>query len=132
MGCSYALAVRVVKSLELHNIGMTNNAHDLQLSVLRSPVLAYQPLRLWQQLSTDLESLVLKNALDGSVLPGWGELRLEDNAEGTVADNLALGILQIPGLTSDTVLHLFANDLCGALLIHGIRRRRHLKSYPPS
>jgi hypothetical protein len=31
---TYALAIRVVECLELDNIGVTNDAHDLKLTVL--------------------------------------------------------------------------------------------------
>lgn len=33
-GVTYSLPIRVVEGLEFHDIGMTNNAHDLQLTVL--------------------------------------------------------------------------------------------------
>ena len=32
---TYALAVGIVKRLELHNVGVSDDAHDLQLAVLR-------------------------------------------------------------------------------------------------
>lgn len=33
-GETYALAVGVVKGLELHNVGVAHDSHDLKLSVL--------------------------------------------------------------------------------------------------
>lgn len=58
-----------------------------------------------------LEPLVLQNPLDGRILIGRRQLGLEDNAERTVANNLALGILQLPGLAGDTVLNLLTDGL---------------------
>lgn len=32
---TYALAIRVVKGLELHDVGVSHDPHDLQLTVLQ-------------------------------------------------------------------------------------------------
>lgn len=60
-----------------------------------------------------LESLVLQNALDGSILARRGELCLEDNPEGSVANNLALCVLHISSQSGDAVLDFLADYLCG-------------------
>lgn len=62
-----------------------------------------------------LESLILKHTLDGSVFAGRRKLGLKDDAEGTVADNFALGILHFLGFTSETILDFFANNFCHAV-----------------
>jgi hypothetical protein len=61
--------------------------------------------------STHLESLVLQDALDGRVLARGRELGLEDDAEGAIAHDLALGILHVPSLSRHAILDLFADDL---------------------
>jgi hypothetical protein len=60
-----------------------------------------------------LEALVLQDALDGGVLTGGRELGLEDDAKRAVADDFALRILHLFGLSGQAVLHLFADDFCG-------------------
>ena len=62
----------------------------------------------------DLETLVLKHTLDSSIFAAGGQLGLEDNTEGTVADNLALGVLHLFCLSGQAILDLFANYLCTA------------------
>lgn len=64
--------------------------------------------------SSYLEALVLKNTLDGGVFSAWRQFGLEDDAKGAIADNLALRILHLFRLASETVLDLFANDFCMA------------------
>lgn len=60
-----------------------------------------------------LEALVLQHPLDGSVLAAGRQLRLEDDAEGAIADDLALRIGKVFVLARLAVLHFLANDLCG-------------------
>ena len=60
----------------------------------------------------NLETLVLQNPLDGSILVVWGQLGLEDNTKRTVAYDLALLILYLFRFPGKTVLHLLAYDLC--------------------
>lgn len=62
----------------------------------------------------NLEALVLKNALDGSIFSRRRQFGLEDHSKGTVAYNFALGILHLLGLTCQAILDLLANDLCCA------------------
>lgn len=59
-----------------------------------------------------LESLVLQHTLDGGVLAVGRNLGLEDHAEGAVPYNLTLGILHLAGLSRNTILDLFAYNLC--------------------
>lgn len=59
-----------------------------------------------------LEPLVLEHSFDGGIFARWGKLRLENNAEGPVANDLALSILHLARLSSQSILDLFANDLC--------------------
>ena len=89
---TYALAVGVVEGLQLHDVGVADDPHNLQFSVL--------------------EPLVLQNALDGRIFVGRRQLGLENDAKGPVADYLALGILQLAGLARDAILYLFADYLC--------------------
>lgn len=58
---------------------------------------------------TNLEPLVLQHTLDGRIFARRRKLRLEDDTKGAIADDLALGILQISCLASDSILYLFAD-----------------------
>lgn len=58
-----------------------------------------------------LESLVLKNTLDGGILSSRRKLGLEHHAERSIANNLALRVLQISGLACDAVLNFLADNL---------------------
>lgn len=64
---SYAFAVRIVEGLELDDIRVAHDAHNLKLTVL--PRSAH-PTHLEFQAATYLEPLVLEDTLDGSILPG--------------------------------------------------------------
>jgi len=79
-----------VESLELNDVGMADNAHDLELSVL--------------------EALVLQHALDGGILTRRRQFGLENDTEGAIADDLALGVLHLLGLPSKAVLDLLTDD----------------------
>ena len=59
-----------------------------------------------------LESLVLQDTLYCSVFARGRELGLEDDTEGTVPHNLALGILHVSSLPGYAVLNPFADNLC--------------------
>lgn len=61
---------------------------------------------------THLESLVLEHPLDGGILARGMQLRLKDDTERPISDDLALRVLHLSGLARHAVLHLFANDLC--------------------
>ena len=63
-------------------------------------------------IGTYLEALVLQHALDGGVLSGGRQLGLEDDTERTVADDLALGVLHLLGLSGQAVLDLLTDDFC--------------------
>lgn len=64
------------------------------------------------QISPYLEPLVLEHALDGSILAARRELRLEYNTEGSIPNNLAVGVLDFPGFTGQSILYLLADNLC--------------------
>lgn len=59
-----------------------------------------------------LEAFVLKNAFDGSIFASGRQLGLEDNAKGAIAHDLALGVLHITSLASNTILDLLTDHLC--------------------
>ena len=61
---------------------------------------------------THLKALVLKHALDGSILSGRRQLGLEDDTERAVADDLALSVLHLLGLSGQAVLDLLTDDFC--------------------
>lgn len=60
---------------------------------------------------TYLETLVLKNAFDGTFFIIGSNLALKDHSEGSVANDLVLGVLDVASLAGDTVLDLLADDL---------------------
>lgn len=60
-------------------------------------------------MTTDLESFILQNTFNGSVLPAGGHFRLEDHAKGAVSYNFALRILHVPGFSGESILDLFTN-----------------------
>ena len=111
---TYAFAIRIVKRLEIHNVGMMDDPHDLKLAVLRTQrqrgrVLVeehFTSLHL-----TYLETLVLEDALDGSIFAAGRQLGLENDSERAIADDLALSVLDIAGLAGQAILDLFADDL---------------------
>lgn len=57
-----------------------------------------------------LETFILKDALDGSILAGWRQLCLEDHTKGPIANNLALSILEISSFTSDSILNALTDN----------------------
>lgn len=107
---AYAFTVGVVEGLELDDVGVADNAHDLEFTVLRSK--SANSSRVPKACLMYLEPLILKNTLDGSVLSRWRQLGLENHTEGTISDNFALGILQVSGLASHSILNLFTDHLC--------------------
>lgn len=90
---------------------MSDDAHDLQLAVLRrvSKRVA-PPARSHSQ--TDLEALVLEHTLDGGIFSAGGQLGLKNDAKGAVAYDLALRVRQILVVAGHTVLDLFADNFC--------------------
>lgn len=59
-----------------------------------------------------LETLILEDTLDSSILARWGKLSLEDDTERTIADNFALGILKLSGFASYSILDALTDDFC--------------------
>ena len=113
---TYPLAIIVEEGLELDDVWVPDDAHDLQFTVLRQiSKCEITPVRSHAQ--TDLEALVLEHALDGGVLSTRRQLGLENDAEGAVAHNLALRVCQVLVLARLAILHLFADNFCAAVSI---------------
>jgi hypothetical protein len=89
---TYTFTIGVVESLQLHNVWVSYNSHDLKLTIL--------------------EPLVLENSLDGSVFSRRGQLGLENNSERPITNNLALCVLQVLGFAGNPILHFLADHLC--------------------
>lgn len=66
---TYAFAIRVVEGLQLDNVGVANDPHDLKFAVLCACQF-HRPRETFSTGCTDLEALVLKNTLDGSIFIG--------------------------------------------------------------
>lgn len=107
---THPLAVAVVEGLELDDICVSNDAHDLKLPILQT--VSSCTMQVAERVKTHFETLVLEHSLDGCVLAAWRQLGVEDNTEGTIADNLALCVSQFSGLSSQAVLDLLADDFC--------------------
>lgn len=107
---TYTLSIGVVECFELYYIRVADDTHDLKLAIL-FPSLCIA-LHEACFLSTYLEALILKDTLDCCVFPIWGELGLENNAEGSIADDLALSVLHLFSLAGEAILHFFTNHLC--------------------
>ena len=76
---TYPLAIVVEEGLELDNVGMSDNAHDLEFTVLLGRVSRESAggARMWEggrgeggkaTRNTHLEALVLENSFDGGIL----------------------------------------------------------------
>lgn len=89
---------------------MPDDAHNLQLTILYSGQYCRDRNEKTAN-SAYLESLILKNTLDGGILIGRSQLSLENDAEGAISDNLALGILYLARLARDAVLDLLLDYL---------------------
>lgn len=107
---TYPLAVRIVESLQLNDVGMAYNAHDLQFTVLNLSLISVHDQK--GHCGTNLEPLILQHSLDGSILTTGRHLCLEHNAEGAISNDFALGILHFPGLAGQAILNLFTYDFC--------------------
>ena len=110
MGATHAFAVAVVKGLELDDVGMPDDSHDLQLSVLAKG----QPGsgRAKSGAAHALEALVLQDALDGGVfLRSARSLVWKTTPKEPLPTIFALGVGEISGLSGDAILHLFPDDL---------------------
>lgn len=66
---------------------------------------------------SDLEALILQHTLDGGIFTAGRQLRLEDDAEGAVSDNLALRVGEVLVVAGDAVLDLFADNFCAGISI---------------
>ena len=62
-GETYALAVGVVKGLQLHNVGVSHNSHDLELSVLQNVSLGVGGVEGGRQGAPTLNRLSCKTRL---------------------------------------------------------------------
>lgn len=78
---TYTFSIRIVEGFELYNIWVSDNAHDLQLTVL----VVVSNSNSWIPLSLDkptyLEALVLQDSFDGCVIPRGSQLCLKHNAK---------------------------------------------------
>ena len=86
---------------------MTHDAHNLQFPILCGVRGDGRPST--GSTTTDLETFILQNTFNGSVLPAGGHFRLEDHAKGAVSYNFALRILHVPGFSGESILDLFTN-----------------------
>ena len=59
-----------------------------------------------------LEAFVLQDPLDSCILVAWSKLGLEHNAKGAISHNLALCVLHLTRLTSETILDFFTYNFC--------------------
>jgi hypothetical protein len=112
---TYPFAIAVVKGLEFDNVGVSYDSHDLQFSILPSRSASRRSLAK----PSYLETLVLQDSFDGSVLAAGRQLGLEDDAKRAVADDLALRIGNVSGLASDSVLDSLPYDFCSAWVSSG-------------
>jgi len=88
---------------------MTNNTHDLQFTILLS--ISFLIVLLLLVTQAYLESLVLKNTLNGCIFSGGRELGLEDYPERAITHDLTLGILHLLGFAGKAILHFLTNNL---------------------
>lgn len=124
---TYPLAVVVEEGLELDNVGMSDNAHNLEFAVLRGSAGA----ACHDGAQTHLEALVLQDTLDGRIFTTRRQLGLEDDTERAVADNLALRVCEVLVVAGQAVLDLFADNFCGRVSMRPITRRDHGGHLPP-
>lgn len=61
---------------------------------------------------TYLESLVLKNPLDGGILIARRKLCLKYHAKRPIPNDLALRVGEVSVVTGLSILDFFSNDLC--------------------
>jgi hypothetical protein len=107
---TYPLAIVVEEGLEFDDVWMSDDAHNLQFTVL--PRVSTYVVALGSHAQTNLEALVLEHSLDRSIFSARGELGLEDYTKGAVSDDLALRISKVLVLARLAVLDLFADDFC--------------------
>lgn len=100
---TYALSIGIIKSLELDNVRVSHNTHDLQLTVLPLSVLRYNSGI--SVLHSHLEAFILQYSFDSGIFPVRSKLRLKHYTKRTVSYDLTLGILHFPSFASDTILN---------------------------
>jgi hypothetical protein len=61
-------------------------------------------------MAANLEPFVLQYSLDRSVLATRRQFCLEDHAKGAISDNLALSVLHLALLPSNSILDLLADN----------------------
>ena len=106
---TYTLSIGVVECFELYYVRVADDTHDLKLAILLPSLCVACDEACFPR--TYLEALILKDTLDCCIFPIWRELGLENNAEGSVADDFALGVLHFFSLASKAILNLFTNHL---------------------
>jgi hypothetical protein len=67
-----------------------------------------------------LEAFVLQDTLDGRIFTTRRQLRLEDDTERAVADNLALRVCEVFVVAGQAVLDLFTDNFCGIVSMTSI------------
>jgi hypothetical protein len=107
---TYTLAVGVVERLQLYNVWVADNTHDLKLTVLLRSEACFTQYA--DRLCSYLESFVLQNTLDGGVLSIGRNLCLKYDSKGAIANYFALSVLHVTNFTSDAILDSFTNNLC--------------------
>lgn len=133
---AHPLSIGVIKGFQLNNIGMSDDPHDLKLTVLQFwvslgtkqgdvDVMLYG---LWGA-STHLEALILEHTLDRGIFSRGRQFCLENYAKRPIAHNLALRILELPCLASYSILDLFADHLCKPCQCQGDGERVANKIY---
>lgn len=108
---TYSVTVGVVKGLQLDDIRMAHNPHNLELTILQD----HQYLsgsHFSRLIRPYLEPLVLEDSLNGSILAAGGHLGLENHTKGSIAHDLALSVGDLFVLASKAILDLFTNNLC--------------------
>lgn len=119
---TYPLAVVVEEGLEFDNVGMTDNAHNLEFAVLLRSAMGAR-MHGGHRRNTHLEALVLQHTLDGGIFTTGRQLGLEDYTEGAVADNFALRVCEVFVVARQAVLDLFADYFWRGVSIGAIRQR---------
>lgn len=96
---------------------MPHNSHNLQFTIL--PANCQQTAQLMNKHGNiHLESFVLKNSLDRSILSTGRKFCLKDHTEGSISNNLALCILHLSCFAGEAILHLFPYYLYDSASAH--------------
>lgn len=70
-----------------------------------------------------LEPLILEDSLDGSIFPARSHLGLKHDTEGAIAHDLALGVGDLLGFASQSILDLLPDDLWTRSVVSRLKRR---------